>query len=133
MKYIQIYNFTRCRNQVFFLFPNFSSSRRKLKTQKLQNLKTVYTYSFLLKNPLINIVRSLYVYEAVIRIGALKHLTNTVKIVKKEYIYEVASLKSSTLQDKLELLHSFFSKDLAKVLTAYNSLKFIMAASVYLP
>ena len=51
-----------------------------------------------------------------------KHL----KIVKKEYIYEVASLKSSTLLDKLELLHSFFSKDLVEFyVTAYISLKFI--------
>ena len=60
------------------------------------------------RNPLINIVRSLCVYEAIIRIGTLKHLTNTLKIVKNEYIYEVASLKSSTLLHKLELLHSFF-------------------------
>ena len=29
MKYIQIYNFRRCKKQVFFLFPHFSSSRRK--------------------------------------------------------------------------------------------------------
>ena len=73
-----------------------------------------------------NIVRSLCVYEAIIRIGTLKHLTNTLKIVKNEYIYEVASLKSSTLLDKLELLHSFFSKDLAEVyVTAYSSFKFI--------
>ena len=78
------------------------------------------------RNPLINIVRSLCVYEAIIRIGTLKHLTNTLKIVKNEYIYEVASLKSSTLLDKLELLRSFFSKDLAEVyVTAYNSLNFI--------
>ena len=78
------------------------------------------------RNPLINIVRSLCVCEAIIRIGTLKHLTNTLKIVKNEYIYEVGSLKSSTLLHKLELLHSFFSKDLAEVyVTAYNSLKFI--------
>ena len=50
-----------------------------------------------------------------ISIGTLKHLTNTLKIVKKDYIYEVTSLKSSTVLDKLEILHSFFSKDLAKV------------------
>ena len=75
---------------------------------------------------MINIVRSLCVYEAIIRTGTLKHLTNILKIVKNEYIYKVASLKSSTLPDKLELFHSFFSKDLAEVyLTAYNSLKFI--------
>ena len=60
------------------------------------------------RNPLTNIVRSLCVYEAIIRIGTLKHLTNTLKIVKNEYIYEVAGLKSSTLPDKLEILHSFF-------------------------
>ena len=76
------------------------------------------------RNSLINIVRSFCVYEAIIRIGTLKHLTNTLKIVKNEYIYEVASLKSSTLLDKLELLHNFFSKDLTD-LTAYNSLNFI--------
>ena len=35
-------------------------------------------------------------------------LTSTLKIVKNEYIYEVASLKFSTLLDKLELLHSCF-------------------------
>ena len=35
-------------------------------------------------------------------------------MVKKEYICEVASLKSSTLLHKLELLQ-FFSKDLAKI------------------
>ena len=62
-----------------------------------------------------SIVRSLCVYEAIIRIDTLKHLTNTLEIVKKEYIYEVASLKPSTLLDKLGLLHSVFSKDLAKV------------------
>ena len=73
-----------------------------------------------------NIVLSLCVYKAIIRIGILKHLTNTLKIVKNEHIYEVASLKSSTLLDKLELLHSFFPKDLAEVyVTAYSSLKFI--------
>ena len=78
------------------------------------------------RNPLMNIVRSLCVYEAIIRIGTLKHLTDTLKIVKNEYIYEVVSLKSSTLLDKLQLLHSFFSKDLAEVyVTACNSLKFI--------
>ena len=43
------------------------------------------------------------------------------------YIYEVVSLKSSTLLNKLEFLYSFFfSKDLAEVeVTAYNFLKFI--------
>ena len=71
MKYIQIYNFRRCRNQV------------KLKTQNLQNLKTLYTYSLFKKNPIgQHIVRSLCVYEAIIKMGTLKHLTNTLKIVK---------------------------------------------------
>ena len=64
---------------------------------------------------------SLSVYEPIIRIGTLKYLRNTLKIVKNEYIYEV-----SPLLDKLELLHSFFSKDFAGVyVTAYNSLKFV--------
>ena len=47
------------------------------------------------------------------------------------YTYEVSSLKSSTLLDKLEFLHSFFSKDLAEVeVTAYNFLKFITYCNV---
>ena len=70
-------------------------------------------------------------------IGTLKHLTNTFKKVKNEYVYGVPSLKSLTLPDKLEHLHNFFSKDLAEVyVTDYNYLKFItqrMAASVYSP
>ena len=33
---------------------------------------------------------------------------HTLKIVKKESIYEVASLKSLTLLNELELSHSFF-------------------------
>ena len=78
------------------------------------------------RNPLINIGPSLCVYEAIITIGTLKHLTNTLEIVKNEYIYEIASLKSSTLLDKLELLPSFFIKDLTEVyITAYSYLKFI--------
>ena len=44
-----------------------------------------------------NIVQSLCVYETIIRIGSLKHLRSTLKWVKNEYIYEVASLKSSAL------------------------------------
>ena len=64
--------------------------------------------------PLIYIVRSLCVYEAIIRIDTLKHLTNTLKIVKNKYIYELASLKSSILLDKLELLHSFVPRILLK-------------------
>ena len=79
-----------------------------------------------------NIVRSLYVYEAIIRIGTLKHLTKALKIVKNEYIYEVAGLKSSTLLDKLELFKVFFSKDLAEVyVIAYNSLNFITHLNGY--
>ena len=34
------------------------------------------------------------VYEAIIIKGTLKHLTNTLNMVKKEYIYEVTSLTS---------------------------------------
>ena len=70
---------------------------------------------------------SLCICKAIIRIGSLKHLRNTLKIAKNEYIYEVTSLKSSTLLlDKLELFHSFFSKDLAELqVTVYNSLKLI--------
>ena len=58
----------------------------------------------------INVVRmSLCFCEAIIRIGSLEHLRNTLKIVENEYIYEVTSLKSSTLLlDKLELFESFF-------------------------
>ena len=41
-------------------------------------------------------------------VGTLKHLTNTLKIVKKESIHEVASLKSLTVLNELELPHSFF-------------------------
>ena len=78
------------------------------------------------RNPLIDLVRTLCVYEAIIWIGTLQHLTNTLKIVENDYIYKVASLKSLILLDKLELLYSFFSKDLAEVyVIAYNSLKFI--------
>ena len=64
---------------------------------------------------MINKVQSLCVYKAIIGIGTLKNLTNTLKFVKKEYIYEVATLESSILLDNLELLLSFLSKDLAKV------------------
>ena len=46
--------------------------------------------------------------EAITRIGTLKHLTNTLKIVKKKSIYEVANLKSLTLLNDMELPHSFF-------------------------
>ena len=70
---------------------------------------SLYILFVIKRNLLINIVRSLCVYEAIIRISTLKNLTSTLKIVKKEYIYEVKSLKSSTLPNKLELLHSFFS------------------------
>ena len=77
------------------------------------------------KSPLMNIVRSLCVYEAIVRIDTLKHLTNILKIVKNEYIYEVANIKSSTLLDKLELLHSFFTKDLAEVYITANPLKYM--------
>ena len=51
---------------------------------------------------------TLCVYEAIIRIDSLKLLTNTLKIVKNKNIYEVQSLKSPALLDKLELLQSFF-------------------------
>ena len=70
---------------------------------------SLYILFVIKRNLLINIARSLCVYEAIIRISTLKNLTSTLKIVKKEYIYEVKSLKSSTLPNKLELLHSFFS------------------------
>ena len=53
-------------------------------------------------------VRILCVYKAIFRIGSLKHLTITLKIIKNVYIYEVVSLKSSTLLNKLEFLYSFF-------------------------
>ena len=43
------------------------------------------------------------------------------KIVKNDYIYEVASLKSSTLLDKLEALHSFFQRSLSRKLPRLNS------------
>ena len=59
-------------------------------------------------NSLIDLVHNLCVYEAIIWVGTLKHLTNTLKIVKNDYIYKVASLKSLILLDKLELLYSFF-------------------------
>ena len=79
----------------------------------------------LLKEPIDQYSSSLCIYEPIISIGTHKHLTNTLKIVKKEYIYKPASFKSSTLLDKLELLNSFCSKDLVKVyLTAYDCLKF---------
>ena len=65
------------------------------------NLKTLYIWFAIKKDPLINIVRSLCVYEAITRIGTLKHLTNTVKIVKKKSFYEVASLKFLTLLNEL--------------------------------
>ena len=62
------------------------------------------------RNSLINIVRSLCIYEAIITIGTLKRFTNTLKIVKNKYIYEVASLNSSTLLDKFRIgtLSQFF-------------------------
>ena len=87
---------------------------------------SVYIY-FVIKVKLIDQHSSEFMcLRVIIRIGTLKHLTNTLKIVKNEYIFEVASLKSSTLLGKLKLLHSFFSRDLAEVyVTAYNSLKFI--------
>ena len=46
--------------------------------------------------------------------------------MKNECIYEVASLKSSTLLDKLQFLHSFIFRDLAEVsVAAFYSLRFI--------
>ena len=70
------------------------------------NENSLYIQFVIKRNPLINTVCSLCVYKAIIRIiGTLKHLTNTLKIVKNKYIYEVACLKSSNLLDKLELLH----------------------------
>ena len=41
VKYIQIYNFRRCRKQVFFLFPHFSSSRKKSWTHFLTLLQVL--------------------------------------------------------------------------------------------
>ena len=116
MMYIQIYNIRICGNQVFFLFSRFSSSRRKLKTLKLRNLKTLYTYSVLLKNPIDQHSSEFMCLRSNHQNRCSETSNKNLKIVKKEYIYEVASLKSSTLQDNLELLPSFFfSKDLAKV------------------
>ena len=80
-----------------------------------------------------NVVRSLFVDEANARIGTLKHLTNNLKIVKKEPMYEVVSLKYLTKVNELELLHSSFSKNFA--LNYFNSLKImthVMSASAYL-
>ena len=47
------------------------------------------------------------------RIGTLKHLTNTLKIVKKKTFYEVASLKFLTLLNELVFI-VFFQRILLK-------------------
>ena len=69
----------------------------------------MFIISFVIKkSSFISIAQSLCVYEPTTRIGTLKHLTNTLKIVKKESNYDVSSLKFLTLLNQLEPLHSFF-------------------------
>ena len=90
----------------------------------LMPIKSSLYIQFVIKRkPLINLVWSLCIYEAIIRISSLKYLKNTLKIVKNEYIYEVASFNFTRL---IGSPSQFFSKYLAEVkVTAYNSSKFI--------